>query len=145
MVYKPYHWKIKKIIIEGNAELLVQEAETFGRAIATAGLTTSQIRKIFGTVKNLENKLVQGDPAKIQDVIVSSLILLKPKLAYTAARHKDHKGAEGLCALTDVLSDAVTQIAASDQKEQTQKQFERFVDFFEAVLAYHRAAGGRRN
>ncbi len=120
---------------KNSAKLLVQEAEVFGKVIKNGGLTTAQIRNIFGTVKKLENKLAQRDnkDENFKSKIGDPLILLKPKLAYAAARHK---GKPGLTALTNVLSDAIDLVKSKED-------FERFVNFFEAILAYHRAAGGK--
>jgi CRISPR/Cas system CSM-associated protein Csm2 small subunit len=39
--------------------------------------------------------------------------------------------------LKDVLTWAIDEVGADETK------FARFVDFFEAILAYHQAAGGR--
>ena len=60
----------------------------------------------------------------------NDLVMLKPKLAYAAARNE---------AVAD-LRDALTQ--AIDRVGEDPKRFKNFVDFFEATLAYHRAAGG---
>ena len=62
-------------------------------------------------------------------------MLLKPKLAYVAAR-----APRGREASTEKLRDALTQ--AIDQIDDYNK-FKNFVDFFEATLAYHKAAGGQ--
>lgn len=120
---------------KNSAKLLVQEAEVFGKVIKNGGLTTAQIRNIFGTVKKLENKLAQREDKdeNFKSKIGDPLILLKPKLAYAAARHKRKPG---LTALTNVLSDAIDLVKSKED-------FERFVNFFEAILAYHRAAGGK--
>jgi len=63
-------------------------------------------------------------------------VLLKPKLAYAAARaaRDNERGAQEL---KDVLTWAIDEVGADETK------FARFVDFFEAILAYHQAAGGR--
>ncbi len=58
------------------------------------------------------------------------LILLKPKLRYQTARKNE---------LEDL---ALLLIRAIDQVE-NREQFQRFADFFEAILAYHKAAGGK--
>lgn len=110
--------KIADVIEEGG-EPLVTAAENLGRKLAS-DLKTSQIRKIYSAVK----KIQMGDEFNRNE-----LILLKPKLAYAAARND---------AVTD-LKDALTQ--AIDQVD-TDKKFKNFVDFFEATLAYHKAFGG---
>lgn len=61
------------------------------------------------------------------------LLLLKPKLAYAAAKPGAKKG---IIDLKEVLSTAIDNVDDADK-------FKNFVNFFEAILAYHRAAGGR--
>lgn len=108
-------------VIEEGGEPLVSAAEDLGNRLGNRGLKTSQIRKVYGAVKKIQmsEKFQRND-----------LIMLKPKLAYAAARDS---------AVTD-LKDALTQ--AIDRVEDEPKRFKNFVDFFEATLAYHKAAGG---
>ena len=113
----------KKVITEGG-ESLVKEAEQRGQQLAKQGLTTSQIRNIYGAVKKMQMKGGELDTHK--------LLMLKPKLAYAAKRH-----GRGVETLKDVLTQAI------DLVESDLKNFNRFVDFFEAILAYHKDAGGR--
>lgn len=109
-------------LIAGDTVQLVKVAEELGRHLSRQRLTTSQIRSVFGLIKKMEGKPFDKD----------RLILLKPKLAYAAARHPRQVGD-----LKDVLTMAIDAVGDDEAK------FRRFVDFFEAILAYHRAAGGR--
>jgi CRISPR-associated protein Csm2 len=59
--------------------------------------------------------------------------MLKPKMAYAAARAQG----QGAKILTSVLSHAIDAVGSDASK------FPRFVDLFEAILAYHKAAGGK--
>ncbi len=113
-------YKLPDRVIEEGGEPLVTAAENLGRKLAR-NLKTSQIRKIYGAVK----KIQMSDKFDRKD-----LVLLKPKLAYAAARNT---------AVTD-LKDALTQ--AIDQVGDDREKFKNFVDFFEATLSYHRAFGG---
>jgi CRISPR-associated protein Csm2 len=118
-----------RAIITGDAKALVDTAETLGPDLKRGELTTAQIRNIFGLIKKMEHR----------DFSPGELLLVKPKLAYAAARHNK----AGLTMLKDVLSDAIDVVVeVDDQKVQT-RRFEQFVNFFEAILAYHREAGGR--
>ena len=110
-----------RVITEGG-EILVKEAEQRGQQLAR-NLTTSQIRNIYGAVKKMQMKGGGLDTHK--------LLMLKPKLAYAAKRHGG-----GVDTLKEVLTQAID-LVGSDSKK-----FNRFVDFFEAILAYHRAYGG---
>lgn len=109
-------------VIEEGGEPLVSAAEDLGNRLENRGLKTSQIRKVYGAVK----KIQMSDEFRRND-----MIMLKPKLAYAAARDD---------AVTD-LKDALTQ--AIDRVGDDPKRFKNFVDFFEATLAYHKDAGGR--
>lgn len=113
-------------IIAGDAKKLVEVAERLGEDFAN-GLSTSQIRTIFGEVKRLQMK------GQFNQQSIRELILLKPKLAYQAGRHDKTKVPQ----LAKVLSRAIDRVGSD------QKRFENFVDFFEAILAYHRAHGGK--
>ena len=109
-----------RVITEGG-EILVKEAEQQGQQLAR-NLTTSQIRNIYGSVKKMQMK---------GELDTHKLLMLKPKLAYAAKRHGG-----GVDTLKDVLTQAID-LVGNDTKK-----FNRFVDFFEAILAYHRAYGG---
>ena len=115
---------LEKVITEGG-ETLVKKAEQLGQQLVRERLTTSQIRNIYGAVKKMQMK---------GELDTHKLLMLKPKLAYAAKRHKEVKGVD---TLKDVLIQAID-LVGSDSKK-----FNRFVDFFEAILAYHKAAGGR--
>ena len=109
-------------VIEEGGEALVTAAEDLGNRLENRQLKTAQIRKVYGAVK----KIQMSDEFNRND-----LIMLKPKLAYAAARNDE---------VTD-LKDALTQ--AIDRVGNDLQRFKNFVDFFEATLAYHKAAGGR--
>ncbi len=108
----------------GNA--LVKLAEEVGRQVKREGLTTSQIRNIYGMVKKMEMRQDMSDWHH-------ELVMLKPKMAYAAAR----ASGEGAKTLARVLSEAINAVGSD------REMFKRFVDLFEAILAYHKAAGGK--
>jgi len=110
-----------KQAIEGDMEKLVTAAEKIGRYLASRKLSTSQIRNIFGEIKRMDASGYDH----------SRLILLKPRLAYAAGRHGG--------AVKDLQSILVTAIDKVDNPD----KFRNFVNFFEAILAYHREAGGK--
>jgi len=113
-----------KQIIEGDTRALVKEAKELGTHLNKNGLTTSQIRNVFGSVKKME---MRGFKEK-------EVLLLKPKLAYAASRPGAKRGTSDL---RKVLSTAIDCVGDNDTF------FENFCNFFEAILAYHRAAGGK--
>jgi len=106
--------------IGADPEALVNVAKKIGYHLGRR-LSTSQIRNIFGEVKRMQ---MRGfDPYKFQ--------LLRPRLAYAAGRHRG-----AVEELKDVLEVAIGEVKGEEG-------FRRFADFFEAILAYHREAGGR--
>jgi len=128
---------LKTIITEtGGAELLVQHAKILASELQKTGLTTSQIRSLFGEVRQIQAQWRMGDQQ--QALARRRLILLKPKMAYRAKRERK-KTVEHLVAVLDPALDLV--ISTNDPGLQT-RYFEHFVDFFEAILAYHKAYGG---
>ena len=115
-------------IISGNTVKLVEVAEGFGRLLARGireekhRLSTSQIRSVYGMVKRMESRPFDQ----------REFLLLKPRLAYAA-----RKDVLGLRHLRRILTWAIDSV--SDDGE----GFPQFVRFFEAILAYHQAEGGR--
>ena len=110
-----------RVITEGG-EILVETAEQLGQQLARERLTTSQVRNIYGAVKKMQMK---------GELDTHKFLMLKPKLAYAAKRHGG-----GVDTLKDVLTQAID-LVGNDSKK-----FNRFVDFFEAILAYHKFYGG---
>lgn len=116
-----YREDIKQAIGRDDVEKLVEVAQRIGKHLAQQKLATSQIRNVFGEVKRMQQRGFDRN----------RLLLLKPRLAYAAGRHggavKD---------LKDVLEAAIGEV-------KDEEGFGRFVNFFEAILAYHRAEGGK--
>ena len=118
---------LQKIIQTGEGtELLVREADKLGSSLARQ-LATSQIRAIFGEVRRIAGDW-KIDPKRAN----KNLILLKPKMAYRAKKERG-RGVEELVAVLDPAIDLV---------QGKEENFTRFVEFFEAILAYHKAYGG---
>jgi len=112
---------------------MVEYAHNLASKLVNEKLGRSQIRNIFSEVRQIElmwNSENQTDA-------VRRLTMLKPKLAYQTGRHKSVKG------LKNVLEPAIDIVINTPEGEDRDKVFQRFVDFFEAILAYHRLEGGR--
>lgn len=127
---------IKLIITDPNqTQLLVQQADQFGRALKESGLTTSQIRALFGEVRQIE---AMWDTDGQHPQALKRLILLKPKMAYRSRKERGR----GVEELVKVLEPALDHVVTEKNSDQQRQRFTRFVEFFEAILAYHKAAGG---
>lgn len=116
-------------------EVGVSYAEEFGKYLAVTveqekALTTSQLRKFFGAVKQIQMK---------NEFDLTDVVLLKPKLAYAVGRTKE-KLRRGERSKIEDFNDI---IAKSVSLIKNREQFNRFISFFEAIVAYHKAAGGK--
>ncbi|WP_119071500.1 type III-A CRISPR-associated protein Csm2 [Aggregatilinea lenta] len=137
---------ISGIITEDRPELLVTWAQRLGENLVQVGLKTSQIRNIFGTARKLQADWLPPSADERDEVgqrrqrARRQLVLLKPKLAYQSRREP---AVEGLALWLGAAIDAV--VTAQNGSPEEYKYFSRFMDFFEAVLAYHRYFGGKES
>ncbi len=119
---------IQRIIAEGDPEILVEWADKIGEAIARQ-ITTSQIRNVFGTARQIQLRWDNDPEGAYRDAV-----LLRPKLSYFAKR-------EGRVMedLRKILTPALEVMSEAEDNSERQKRFNRFMDFFEAIVAYHKA------
>ncbi len=107
--------------------LLVKHAEEFGPYLKQQRLETNQVRKFLDAINRLKADLAEKDDFA---AIETEIVLLKPKLAYAAARQRAAKP------LSEVISDAI-------DKVNSKEDFERLVQLIESIIAYHKAEGGK--
>lgn len=132
---RPSDAELRTIVTDPNgAETLVKWADSLGKYLKEAGLTTSQIRSLFGEVRQIQ---AEWSIESRRDHARRRLILLKPKMAYRARKERG-KAVEELVSVLRPALDLVTKASGKEQNE----NFQRFVEFFEAILAYHKAYGG---
>jgi len=112
---------------------LVNFAQQTAQTLVKNNLTRSQIRNIFAEVRKIET-LWEGTH---KPEALRRLNMLKPKLYYQTARNESVK------VLKDVLCAAIDEINNAPDDTERNKRFHRFVDLFEAILAYHRSEGGK--
>jgi CRISPR-associated protein Csm2 len=112
-------------IVTGADEALVSYAEEAGKFMAKNKLTNSKIRSIYGEIKRIQ----MGEFDKER----SAFYLLKPKVAYALGRDEGNEGLK----LFKLVFDKCSQ----DVKDQ--KSYQNFCNFIEAILAYHKANGGK--
>ncbi|MEO0266294.1 MAG: type III-A CRISPR-associated protein Csm2 [candidate division WOR-3 bacterium] len=92
-------------------------------------VATSQIRKFYERVRKLEQEVRQAETRDSAE-IRRRLILLKPLLAYAVGRNKK------ISCLAEVIFDAI-------DRTKDEEDFKSFVEFFQAIVAYHRFHGGK--
>jgi len=130
--------QLEQIITDPEGtQVLVHAADELGRSLQSSGLATNQIRALFGEVRRIEGEWkIEGR----RDQALRRLILLKPKMAYRARR--EGRAVAALVRVLDPALDLVVE-APGVGRNNTDENFQRFVDFFTAILAYHKAHGGR--
>lgn len=129
--------ELRTIITDPDGtETLVKWADQVGKDLKNARLTTSQIRALFGEVRQIEAQWGMG--ADHRQRARRRLVLLKPKMAYRARKERG----KGVQELINVLDPAVDVVVKEPDTEKQDGHFQRFVEFFEAILAYHKAYGG---
>lgn len=107
--------------------------EAQGRAFFR-NVKTSQLRAFYSAVNRIR---VQSQQANgFSPEIERSLILLKPKLAYAAGRHKTLKSFQSF------MVQAIDGVVNSNGKKLA---LTNFFDLLEAVVAYHKFHGGKEN
>ena len=115
----------KEWIIKGANPALVEYAESAGKYMANNGLTNSKIRSIYCEIKRIQMGMFEKEK--------SSFYLLKPKVAYALGRDDKNEGLKLFKKVFDVASEYVDD----------QTSYQNFCNFIEAILAYHKAYGGK--
>lgn len=112
----------------------VEPLEDWGKYLATnetqKQVSTSQIRKFFGSLKKIQASF---EKSKYE------IILLEPKLAYAVGRDYDKKDKVQKTKIKD-LYDLLKPLIREIKEDKT--RFNNFVNVVEAIVAYHKAAGG---
>jgi CRISPR-associated protein Csm2 len=113
-----------RLILNGDTAKLVDKAKALGQELAS-DLKTSQLRNVYGSIRQTQMRWDSNRQGAYNE-----LILLQPKLAYYTKR------AQSMKPLKDALDEAITVLR--EDKQPDEKHFKNFVDFCEAIVAYHR-------
>ena len=88
-------------------------------------LKTTQLRKFFGALKKMEQKTGWSE-------IETEFYLLKPRMAVATGR--DHVPKQFL----NVIMAAMSKVDNVESDDLKLENFDKFVKFFEAIVAYHK-------
>jgi CRISPR-associated protein Csm2 len=110
----------------------VTYAEELGKQLVDERFTTSQIRNFYGELKRIQLNGIEK--------LKPSFHLLHPKLAY-AAKRAEKTGGKG--ATTFKIEILKAHQAVNIDNDGFEKRFGNFCDLCEAILAFHKAHGGR--
>jgi len=110
-------------------EKKIADEEGYADTIASRlrGMKTTQLRKFFDSIRKIKEELKDGGWEDVE----AEFYLLKPKIAHARGRNLIP---EEFNELMKVCMRKVDIGEIQDKKE----NFERMVDFLEAVVAYHR-------
>lgn len=113
-------------LTDGVTKETVEFTKEFGKHLSHKfkGISTSQIRNIYGELKRIELKGFKNEK--------TSFLLLKPKVAYTAKRHSS----VGMRNFKSVFDKAYDKI-------DDENTYSNFMQIMEATLAYHKSFGGK--
>lgn len=89
-------------------------------------VSTSQIRIAYGEITRLK---MRYDP--------TAMMMLRPKLAYAAARNSG----DTYNTLRDIIAMGINEVASTSHNPE--QAFNNLASIFEAILAYHKAYGGK--
>ena len=88
-------------------------------------LKTTQLRKFFGALKKMEQK-------DSWEEIETDFYLLKPRMAVASGRGNVPKQ------FLNVVMAAMSKVDNVESDDEKMKNFDKFVKFFEAIVAYHK-------
>lgn len=89
-------------------------------------VSTSQIRIAYGEITRLKMRYDK-----------TAMMMLRPKLAYAAARNSG----DTYNTLRDIIAMGINEVAATSHNPE--QAFNNLASIFEAILAYHKAYGGK--
>lgn len=118
---------IEILTADTAAKTLVECAKEFA---AESQVSTSQMRSFFAEVKRCELKMRNSTGPALESGR-RSLMLLVPKLAYAAKRHGDK-----FYDFKDLVSFCAISVAKEADDKRFCSMFAKFVDFFEAIVAF---------
>ena len=108
-----------------NPAWITEQADKSLVEFAGNGLTNSKIRSIYGEIKRIQMGTFEEEK--------SAFYLLKPKVAYALGREPKNEGLKRFKQIFDDCYDKVVD----------EMTFKNFCNVLEAILAYHRANGGK--
>ncbi|HMQ46021.1 MAG TPA: type III-A CRISPR-associated protein Csm2 [Saprospiraceae bacterium] len=113
---------------------LVKNAKEHAKDIQKDGVKTHQIRNFFAAVERMR-RLYKNNPEDEQ--ILMELILLQPKLAYTAGRQPNSVGKSFFKHFSTII-DQVLKVSDRGNQAETREQLKGFFAYTESIVAYHK-------
>ena len=115
------------------AQVIDKTAEDAAKQFKADGLKTTQIRNFYSAITRLRQDFVEAKK-QLTPQIERELVLLKPKLAYSAGRQKAVRAH-----FYDFMKTNIDEVLAANNKPLAMDNFFALV---ESVVAYHKFYGG---
>jgi CRISPR-associated protein Csm2 len=134
----PHLDKLEGWVHNGITADTIDATEKWGKELKERKFSSSQIRNVFGEIRRIE--------AKSYEIEATAFLLLKPKMAYAVGRamQKSPQEAEGMKYFKEILDKAHEAVLkGTEDSGKRGERFLRFVQIMEAILAYHKAFGGK--
>lgn len=129
-------WVIKEGAINNE---VINWLKSFGKYLAESdnngpsSISTSQIRKFFGEVKKIEADFERKK---------NEIEMLNPKLAYAVGKDFNSKKGRASSKIEEFYAEIGIGIKAVNKDK---NRYKNFVNLLEAIVAFHRYAGGKTN
>lgn len=114
-----------------------EKTNSRGEFLFRENLTTSQLRKFFGEIRRIQalSTVTKEDGSQEKAFDKTDILMLKPKLAYSVGRADASKEPK-IKEFYEELSKGIDQV-------DSYAHFINFVKIVEAIVAYHKAYGGK--
>ena len=122
---------------------IVEDTQELGKILAVKGekgLKTNQIRKFLDAINRF--KVKQRKKTGFSESHRDELHILRYQLAYAAAKQKK-KDSDPVEPLKKVLEAAIKKTGITGNDLERLEDFNRLVQLVEAIVAYHKAEGGK--
>ena len=115
------------------AQVIDKTAEDYAKIFKADGLKTNQIRNFYSAITRLRQGFVEAKET-FTPQLERELVLLKPKLAYSAGRQKAVRAH-----FYEFMKKYIDEVLAASNKKEAMNNFFALV---ESVVAYHKFYGG---
>lgn len=107
-------------------------------------VTTSQLRNVFEEVKRIQ---IAAEGAKTFEEVQTDILLLRPKIAYNAARVLSKTRDSRIDAFRKFAETALLEVTKplndGSGKDLRSDKYKRFCQLMESIIAYHKVYGGK--
>ena len=135
-------YDLRNWLINGFNADTIKSVERIAQQITEHGkddkLTSNQFRNIFGEVKTIQ--IMKSDTTEVYKKKKTKIVLLNPKIKYSSSKKPSNfppPFADLLCKALDIILYEIEK--SQNDSKLLDTLFNQFVNFLEAILAYHKS------